>query len=73
MSSGGPVRTLANAGIDENENRERRMRALELKNTRTTTTIQNVTIFEVSPMPDASTMIGAGAIRGIEFAAVISG
>src|SRR3954471_11181086 len=44
-----------------------------LKNTRNTTTIQEVTIFEVSPIPNASTMIGASAIRGIEFTAVMNG
>src|SRR5580704_6035362 len=44
-----------------------------LKNTRNTTTIQDVTIFEASPIPNASTMIGASAIRGIEFTAVMNG
>src|ERR1019366_9326775 len=44
-----------------------------LKNTRNTTTIQDVTTFEVSPMPNASTMIGANAILGIEFTAVMKG
>src|SRR6266566_1874022 len=44
-----------------------------LKNTRNTTTIHDVTTFEVSPMPNASTMIGASAILGIEFTAVIKG
>ena len=44
-----------------------------LKKTRNTTTIHEVTIFEVSPMPNASTMIGASAIRGIEFTAVMNG
>jgi hypothetical protein len=44
-----------------------------LKNTRNTTTIQDVTILETSPMPKASTMIGASAIRGIEFTAVMKG
>src|SRR5229473_2829896 len=44
-----------------------------LKNTRKTTTIQEVTTFDISPMPNASTMIGASAIRGIEFTAVIKG
>lgn len=44
-----------------------------LKNTRNTTTIHEVTTFEVSPMPNASTMIGAKAMRGIEFTAVMKG
>src|SRR3979411_364283 len=44
-----------------------------LKNTRNTTTIQDVTIFDVSPIPNASTMIGASAILGIEFTAVMNG
>lgn len=44
-----------------------------LKNTRNTTTIQDVTTLEVSPMPNASTVIGASAIRGIEFTAVMNG
>ena len=44
-----------------------------LKNTKNTTTIQDVTIFEVSPIPNASTMIGASAILGIEFTAVMNG
>src|SRR5713226_2000315 len=44
-----------------------------LKNTRNTTTIHDVTTFEVSPIPNASTMIGASAILGIEFTAVIKG
>src|SRR6266850_1083289 len=44
-----------------------------LKNTKNTTTIHEVTIFEVSPIPNASTMIGASAIRGIEFTAVMKG
>ena len=35
-----------------------------LKNTRNTTTIQDVTTFDVSPIPKASTMIGASAMRG---------
>ena len=44
-----------------------------LKNTRNTTTIHEVTTFEVSPIPNASTMIGASAILGIEFTAVMKG
>src|SRR5882757_5013247 len=44
-----------------------------LKNTRNTTTIQDVTIFDVSPIPNAKTMIGASAMRGIEFTAVMKG
>src|SRR5437868_15249387 len=44
-----------------------------LKNTRNTTTIQDVTTLDVSPIPKASTMIGASAIRGIEFTAVMNG
>src|SRR6267154_6130082 len=44
-----------------------------LKNTRNTTTIHDVTTFDVSPIPNASTMIGASAIRGIEFTAVMNG
>src|SRR5262245_28860552 len=44
-----------------------------LKNTRNTTTIQDVTTLEVSPMPKASTMIGASAMRGLEFTAVLKG
>src|SRR3954462_7871317 len=36
-----------------------------LKNTRNTT-IHDVTTFEVSPIPNANTMIGARAILGIE-------
>src|SRR4051812_4847099 len=44
-----------------------------LKNTRNTTTIHDVTIFDVSPIPNANTMIGASAIRGIEFTAVMKG
>src|SRR5260370_23806777 len=44
-----------------------------LKNTRNTTTIHDVTIFEVSPMPNASTMIGDRAILGMEFTAVMKG
>src|SRR3982074_3611421 len=44
-----------------------------LKNTRNTTTIQDVTTFEVSPIPNASTIIGASAILGIEFTAVMNG
>src|SRR4030088_389712 len=44
-----------------------------LKNTRNTTTIHDVTTFDVSPIPNASTMIGASAILGIEFTAVMKG
>src|SRR5882724_11530227 len=44
-----------------------------LKNTRNTTTIHDVTTFDVSRIPNASTMIGARAIRGIEFTAVMNG
>ncbi len=44
-----------------------------LKNTRNTTTIHEVTTFDISPIPNASTMIGASAIRGIEFTAVMKG
>src|SRR6267378_3813551 len=44
-----------------------------LKNTRNTTTIHDVTIFDVSPIPNASTMIGASAILGMEFTAVMKG
>src|SRR6478752_4856022 len=44
-----------------------------LKNTRNTTTIHDVTTFDVSPMPNASTIIGASAMRGIEFTAVMKG
>src|SRR6478735_6352826 len=44
-----------------------------LKNTRNTTTIHDVTIFDVSPIPKASTMMGASAMRGIEFTAVMKG
>src|SRR6476619_8430768 len=44
-----------------------------LKNTRNTTTIHEVTTFEVSPIPNASTMIGASAILGMEFTAVMKG
>src|SRR5882757_8481583 len=44
-----------------------------LKNTRNTTTIHDVTIFDVSPIPNASTMIGANAILGMEFTAVMKG
>jgi hypothetical protein len=35
--------------------------------------IHDVTTLDVSPMPNASTIIGASAIRGIEFTAVING
>src|SRR6202011_2909431 len=44
-----------------------------LKKTRNTTTIHDVTTFDVSPMPNASTMIGASAILGMEFTAVMKG
>src|SRR5271156_6599980 len=44
-----------------------------LKNTKNTTTIHDVTIFEASPIPNASTMIGASANLGIEFTAVMKG
>jgi hypothetical protein len=44
-----------------------------LKKTRNTTTIHDVTTFDISPIPNASTMIGANAIRGIEFTAVMKG
>src|SRR6266850_4099060 len=44
-----------------------------LKNTRNTTTIHDVTTFDVSPMPNASTMIGARAILGMELTAVMKG
>src|SRR6201746_1241418 len=44
-----------------------------LKNTRNTTTIHDVTIFDVSPIPKARMMTGASAIRGIEFTAVMNG
>jgi hypothetical protein len=44
-----------------------------LKNTRNTTTIPDVTIFDVSPIPNANTMVGAKTMRGIEFTVVMKG
>ena len=35
--------------------------------------VHDVTTFDVSPIPNANTMIGASAMRGIELTAVIKG
>jgi hypothetical protein len=40
---------------------------------RATTTIKDVTIFDLSPIPNDTTMIGASAMRWMEFTAVMKG
>jgi hypothetical protein len=65
----GPQQTC---GIDKPSSIERAPSNV-LKNTRNTTTIHDVTIFDMSPIPNARMMIGASAIRGTEFTAVMKG